>query len=214
MMFSSKTGEIVVQTDANGLSSITLYFGANSEIRPEDFEELNKGIKEYDYVYAATNLPLDSLYRLVEICNQNGVGILVDFPNQQKLVQLKRLANVDYIIPNRQEAELLLNTTINTIEDAYNAVMEIRKECLGNIVITLDKDGCVLLEKGSTSPVHYQTQEVEVVDATASGDIMRATLLSQYLKDGDLNSAVKKAVSFATESVKLKGVDHTIKSMD
>ncbi|MCK9368393.1 PfkB family carbohydrate kinase [Candidatus Dojkabacteria bacterium] len=213
-IFSSKTGQIVVQTNITGLSSITLYSGVNSEIHPDDFEKLEKSIKDYKFVYAATNLPLESLYKLAEICKRNEVGILVDFPNQQQQVQLDRLSDVDFIVPNRQEAELLLSIKITTIKEAFNALKEIRKKCFGNIIISLDKDGCVLLEKNSEVPVHFKALSAEVIDATASGDILRATFLSFYLIDSDLSGAIQKAVNFATESVKMKGVDYTIKNLD
>jgi ribokinase len=212
-MFSAKTGQIVVQTDDTGQCSITLYFGANHEIYPNDFEKLEETINDFDFVYAATNLPLESLYRLVEICNKNGVGMLVDFPNQQKLVQLDRLFTVDFIFPNRQESELLLDCKILTISDAIKALNGIKKYCGGNIIISLDKDGCVFLSKNSEVPVHVKTRIVDVIDATASGDILRAAFISSYLGNLDIERSLKYAVELATQSVKLKGVDYTLRNL-
>jgi len=212
--YSSKTGQIVVQTDSTGESAITLFFGANNEITPESFDTLAKRISHYDFVYAATNLPLESLYRLASICEHNEVQFLVDFPNQQKLVDLKRLSEVDFIAPNRQEAELLLDMKILSIDDAFAALVKLRKSCLGSIIITLDSEGAVLLEKDSPIPRHFPTSRVKVVDATASGDIFRAIFVSNYLKSRNINESIILSVKIATESVRLKGVDYTLSNLD
>ncbi len=70
-----KTGKIVVITNQSGKSAITLFSGANQTLSPQSISNLEAEIIKHDAVYAATNLPLDSLYSLAEICRENKIPL-------------------------------------------------------------------------------------------------------------------------------------------
>lgn len=74
------TGQLVVQTDKDGDSSVTLFFGANKAFTGEDLENFKVVVNEYDLVYAATNLPLNYLYQVVDTCNQCGRSYFLRCP--------------------------------------------------------------------------------------------------------------------------------------
>lgn len=203
----NKTGEVIVVTGKQGDSAIILYLGANEN------SNLNtvKNLAQFDFVYAATSMTLLNLYELIRRCNKEKVGIFLDFPNRQKEFDKKYLKTVDFVVPNRQEAGLLLNSKIITIADALEAASALKKFTDGNVIITLDSDGCVVLDKNLNGPIHIETRQIDVVDTTASGDIFRGIFLSEYLESKDLISSAKKAVKTATESCKVSGVDNSIK---
>lgn len=205
-----KTGKIVVITNKSGKSSITLFRGANQTLSQKAISNLEAEIIKHDAVYAATSLPLDSLYSLAEICRVNKIPLFVDVPNQHSSIDLSRLASVDFFAPNRQEAELLTIQKINTINDAKVAALLLRKSLKGTIILTLDKDGCVLLKAGEDDPQHLTTSSVDSVDETAAGDIFRAVFFHYVLQLKSIDDAVRKALDIATESTKIKGVDKTL----
>lgn len=205
-----KTGKIVVITNKSGKSSITLFRGANQTLSQKAISNLEAEIIKHDAVYAATCLPLDSLYSLAEICRVNKIPLFVDVPNQHSSLDLSQLASVDFFAPNRQEAELLTKQKINTIDDAKVAALLLRKSLKGTIILTLDKDGCVLLKAGEDDPQHLAASLVESVDETAAGDIFRAVFFHYVLQLKSIDDAVRKALDIATESTKIKGVDKTL----
>ncbi|MBN1619071.1 bifunctional hydroxymethylpyrimidine kinase/phosphomethylpyrimidine kinase [Candidatus Dojkabacteria bacterium] len=209
-----KTGHIVVITDKSGNSSVTLYQGVNTQLTPDNIFPHKTDLHQYDFVYTGTHLPLGTLYEIVERCNLEKVKVFIDFPNKQKEVDLTRLENADYIVPNRQEAELMLGIRIHDIEDAKKALNLLRERIDGTIIITLDKEGCITFEKGKTDPKYYETTLVNGGDATGSGDIFRAKLVSELAKGIELDIAIKNSLKLATESVKIVGVDETLKSLD
>jgi len=209
-----KTGQIAVTTDDLGRSSISIFFGANSTVSITEIEDLQVGIKKYQMVYAATHLPLDCLYKLVEITNKNNMPLFLDFPNQHKTVDLKKLVNVDFISPNREEAEMIFDEQIRTVEDAFRILYLFRKFCKGTIILTLDIDGCAVIEKGAKDPVYYKTTPIQSVDATGAGDIFKAVFVSEFLKSKNLETSIQKAQLIATRSVKIKGVNNTLESLD
>ncbi len=202
----AKTGEVVVMTDLSGDSAFTVFMGANL------YSDINviKNISQFNYIYTASSMDLKKLYKLISFALKSKVRIFLDFPNQQREFDRKYLKNIGFVVPNRHEAELLLGVRIKVINDALSAVKKLKKFTSGNAVITLDKDGAVFMGAESTEAKHIPTKKVNTVDTTASGDILRGVLLSEYLKSNNLEAAIRKAVEIATKSCEIKGVDNSI----
>lgn len=210
----TKTGQIVLTTDEKGRSSVSIYFGANSKVTTLEIEELGNSLKKYNMVYAATHLPLTVLYKLIEVCKSKNVPLFLDFPNQQKTVNLKKLQDVDFISPNRQGAEMIFSEKIRTVEDAFRILYLFRKFCKGTIIITLDIDGCAVLERGATDPIYLKTTPVQSTDSTGAGDIFKAVFVSEYLKTKNLELSLRHAQEVATKSVSYRGMDYTLENLD
>lgn len=155
-----------------------------------DFEEprpLNKDtverIKEYirsviDYVDAIAIedynkfifVENDIIKFIVE--NSKNTPIIVD---PAKLADYKRYSSTYIITPNRLEASIASNIDVRSIEDAIKAGKVISKRYnIKNVLLTLDKDGIVIVNK--TSAIHIPTTPREVFDNTGAGDVVLATL--------------------------------------
>lgn len=207
------TGEITVITETSGSSAMALFRGANDKVTIEDIEILDKDLAEFDLVYVTTHLAAPLLSALVALCRDK-TKVFIDFPNRQAEINLKHITTADFIAPNRQETELMLDTKIDSIKSAFEALQKIRKHFSGNILITLDADGCVLLQKDSGQPEHFATEAVTASDSAAAGDIFRAAFVSELLKSKKIAVAISKALRLATASVKIKGVNDTINNLD
>lgn len=205
----SSTAQVLVLTDKNGQSAIILHLAAINYLDESKLTD----ISQYDYLYMATSMKLTQLYKLMERAHKENVGVFLDFPNQQKDIDKEKLRTINFVVPNRQEAELILNTKITNIQEGLIAVTKLKSFTDGNVVITLDTDGCVAFGKDWKEPKHFRTEIVKAVDETGSGDIFRGVLLSEYLKTNDLESSIKKALSIATESVKYSGVNNSIEQI-
>lgn len=207
------TGQIVVTTNNSGDSSVVLYGGANNLFTENDIEKIIEISSKVDLIYCCTNLHLDLLYKLIRELKNLPTQIFIDLPNRLKELNPGQLSGSDYLAPNREEAESILSFKISDIDEAKNAALKLRQKASSNILITLDKDGCVFLEKNSPDPIHYPAKLVDQVDATGAGDIFRAVFVSTILKTNNIDKSIKLALDYATRSVELKGVDNTIKKL-
>ncbi len=210
----TKTGQISVITDERERSAVNIFFGANSKVTTQDIQDLEGSLSNYQMIYGATHLPVDCLYKLVEICRKKNVQLFLDFPNPQKTVELSKLKDVEYISPNREEAEALFNEQIRSVEDAFRVLTLFRKFCNGTIILTLDIDGCAVLEKGAKDPIYFQTTPVQAVDSVGAGDIFKAVFISEILNTKDLQKSIVHAQQIATRSVAIKGLDFTLNNLD
>jgi pseudouridine kinase len=85
------------------------------------------------------------------------------------------LEGVAAILPNREEAELLADMEIASIEDCRTACERIRTRGVENVVITLGEQGiCCQSNEGW---VHLPPLPVDVVDVTGAGDSFAAGFL-------------------------------------
>jgi sugar/nucleoside kinase (ribokinase family) len=200
------TAQVLVLTDNQGDSSIILHLAAINYFNQSSL----KNLSDFNYLYLATSMPLHQLYQLIERANNENVKIFLDFPNQQKEFDKEKLKAVNFVVPNRQEAELLLDTKITSIKEALEAVKKLKSYTNGLAIITLDNEGCVISSNEVELPKHYTTNKVDVVDTTGSGDIFRGVFLNEYIKTNNIDFSIKKALELATESVKYKGVNNSI----
>lgn len=211
---NQKTGQLYVTTNSQGESAISIYFGANAFRSESEIASLGSILKNYALTYSSTNLNLSSLYKLVEISQLNKVPLFLDFPTQHKSVNLLKLKDVDFISPNRQEAEMIFDTKIRSIDEALNAIKMFRKFCKGTIILTLDSDGCALLKKGENEPIYFKTNKVNTIDTTGAGDIFKGIFVSEYIKHSNLELAIMNAQTIASRSVQIAGIDNTLNNLD
>lgn len=202
----SPTAEVLVLTNKDGQSAIVLNLNAINFFDESKLQNLS----DYGYLYMATSMKLNQIYKMIERANKDNVKVFLDFPNQQKEFDKEKLKTVDFVVPNRQEAELLLDVKITNIDEALEAVTKLKSFTDGIAIITLDSDGCVFFDK---EPKHYPTETIIAVDATGSGDIFRGIFLSEYIKTNDVDQSIKKALQLSTESVKYQGVDKSIEEI-
>lgn len=205
----ASTAQVLVLTNKNGQSAIILHLNA---INYFDESKLTN-LSEYEYLYMATSMKLDQLYKMIERANQENIKVFLDFPNQQKEFDKEKLRTVDFVVPNRQEAELLLDLKITNVNEAFEAVKKLKGFTNGTSIITLDTDGCVVFAKDWTEPIHFPTEIVSAVDETGSGDIFRGVFLSELIKTNNVELSIQKALKLATESVKYQGVDKSIEQI-
>lgn len=105
------------------------------------------------------------------------------------------------ITPNRTEAEL---ATANGDEKSMARSL-LRKLQLQTVVLTLDKQGALLVEKGK-SPVVLPTEARAVYDVTGAGDMVLAMLAAAVANGADWRTAVTLANVAAGLEVQRFGV--------
>ena len=201
---NNSTGEVIVLTDNNGQSAITVYLGAGRHIKPE------KKLNQYDAFYLDTSIPLQTLYYILKNKPQNK-PCLLDLPNKHQQFDKKMLKYATFFIPNRFEAQLLLNSEIKSVKQAFGAAKKIQKFCPHNIIITLDEEGCIIVNQQTEQ--HIPACKTKVVDATGAGDIFRGTFFNQYLRNSNILESLELATKIAAYSVSIAGLDQSIKTI-
>jgi len=148
-----------------------------SEISPDIIEKLgkflSKGFAEYDIVlvsdYDKGLLCERILKPIFSMCQRAGKPVVLD---PARGVDFLKYRGAAYVTPNRAEAELASGVRISDERDARSAA-EILVEKLGlqGVVITLDRQGMVFLDRGGNF-FQFPTRPRYVYDVTGAGDMV------------------------------------------
>ena len=119
------------------------------------------------------------------------------------------LSCVDYLLVNEVEGAGMAgctdaNAILDTLHSRYPAL---------NIVLTLGGDGSVYQDQhGARFPCGIH--KVEAVDTTAAGDTFTGFFLSEILRHGDAEKALRTASVAAGIAVSRKGAEPSIPTME
>jgi ribokinase len=127
--------------------------------------------------------------RLIEGAKKKHLLISLDpaylFTKNLDLENNEILKHVDFFFPNREEAYLLTK-----IKDPLKAALKIREHGPRVVIVTLDKEGCLVVSKDTQQFIKIET-DVEVVDSTGAGDAFCGGFLTGVLNGLRLDQACK-----------------------
>ncbi|MBX3407457.1 MAG: bifunctional heptose 7-phosphate kinase/heptose 1-phosphate adenyltransferase [Phycisphaeraceae bacterium] len=144
--------------------------------------------------------------RVIEVSRRAGVPVLVD---PAAIEDYSRYAGASTITPNRTESMLACGTDLpdGAGPEAFGPLAARLVESLGleAVVVTLDRHGALLLERGG-APLHIPTAAREVYDVTGAGDMVLAALAGARANRLDWPDAVRLANAAAGLEVEVFGV--------
>lgn len=157
-------------------------------------EDYNKGV-----------LLGDTCQSLVALANKAAIPVLVD---PAAVSDYRRYKGATTITPNRTEASLA--TGINASTGDHETLTRMGRKLmrdlsLQTVVLTLDKQGAFLLQRGKR-PIHVPTTARQVYDVTGAGDMVLAMLAAAIANDADWTQAVRLANVAAGLEVEKFGV--------
>ena len=197
--------------------------GIGPKITKNDIEELFKKLDEViieDIVILSGSIPKNinkDIYK--EICkklSEKGITFVVD-STQELLMSI--LQYTPFLIkPNKEELEETLNCKISTNDEIINAAKELKKRGAQNVLVSLGKDGAILLTKDDKVLVS-KAPKGKIVNTIGSGDSMVAGFLAGYCKTKDYEYALKVGVAagsasaFSTELASKNEVELILKQL-
>jgi D-beta-D-heptose 7-phosphate kinase/D-beta-D-heptose 1-phosphate adenosyltransferase len=144
--------------------------------------------------------------QVIGLARQHGKPVFVD---PAKLSDYSRYRGATTITPNRTEAEFATGMSTHVAADAvHNAAVanqllgQLQLECC---VLTLDKHGALLVERGGTA-VSVPTLARQVYDVTGAGDEFLAGLAAARANGASWKDAVRFANAAAGLEVEVFGV--------
>lgn len=127
-------------------------------------------ISDYDKGVCTPTL----LQRLISTCRQRAIRILVDPIRGGDYV--KRYCGCNAMTPNRIEASLASGIEVTSIVSAYEAADKLMRSLAMDVgIVTLDRDGMVLVEKDGAQR-QFPVRPRAVYDITGAGDMVLAVM--------------------------------------
>jgi ribokinase len=205
------TGAAFITVDRTGQNSIVLSPGANALVTPEMIEESRDVIAGADMLLVQMEIPMNTVERAVEIARKSDVRVVV---NPAPAVEIRKgspLWKSDVFVVNEHEAEFYTGQAVTTRQDASAAGRALRELGPENVIVTLGESGSVAVT-GDTGEDVYEVEalKVEAMDTTAAGDTYIGGFCVQWLRTGDIASAMRFGSAAAALSVQRFGAQSSI----
>lgn len=211
----SSTGLAFIHIDEQGENSITVVSGANYQVGSSALKSLEQILTKNDILVMQLEIPLEVVLQAIEIAHQKGALILIDPAPGQSAIP-PELLQVDIITPNRGEAAMILNTTIDTREQATAAAHQFNQMGARIGIVKLGAAGVVwTTAKESNFQAAYK---VQTIDSTGAGDAFAGALAAlvaaerqkgQEIQQIDLVQAMRQASIFAALSTTRSGAQRS-----
>jgi len=161
------SGVAPIFVEPNGQNRIIVVKGANDALKPADVEAAGETLKSADCIVLQFEIPLETVYHTVEFARKNQIRCIVN-PAPAQPVDMARLRDLDYFVPNESEAETISGAPVRNVDDARKCADKFLASGLRRVIITLGANGSLL----ATHEGHHHVAPFAVnsVDSTGAGD--------------------------------------------
>lgn len=180
----SATGTAIIVVDSSGQNSIVLSPGANGKVTPQDVESA----PDAKILLLQFEIPIETVLHAAKKYKSKGTKVILN-PAPAKEIPAELLSHIDILIPNESELSLLSKKEVTDIKSAEVAAKELLKHGIQTIIVTLGKNGALIVTNKQVT--HVKSYQVDVVDTTAAGDSFIGGFASALLKNKSLEESVR-----------------------
>ena len=201
------TGHAIIQVDRNGGNCIIILAGANGEITQADADKALADFSAGDLIVLQNEI--SCVPYILRSAHEKGMVVAFNPSPFDAKVDACDLSCVDYLLVNEVEGAGMAGCTdadaiLDTLHSRYPAL---------NIVLTLGGDGSMYQDKHGAR-YHCGIHKVQAVDTTAAGDTFTGFFLSEILRHGDADKALRTAAVASGIAVSRKGAEPSIPRID
>ena len=167
-------GTALILIGERGRNYIAVAAGANGQLTPERLAALNIPWGDFQYVLFQYEIPVESLYYLLDACDGLPVQTVFNLAPAQAF-DLAYLAKVDLLVTNETETAFVTGEALDLARPEA-ALPALRSRGIERGVITLGEAGCLVFAPEGHE--RLPAFPVEAVDTTAAGDTFCGYLVS------------------------------------
>ena len=203
-----RTGNAIIQNDAEGDNCIILYGGANRQITKRQVDETLAGFSAGDFLVLQNEI--NELAYIVQRAHEKGMKIVLNpSPMDEKVLEVN-LELIDWFVLNEIEAGQLTGST-NLKSDKLVSLLR-DKFPQAKIVLTLGILGSCYAD--AERVVTQGIYPVKTVDTTAAGDTFTGYFLAGVVQGRSIEESLNLAARASAIAVSRLGAAHSIPTME
>jgi ribokinase len=188
------SGVAPIFVEPNGQNRILVVKGANDALKAADVDAAAETLKAADCIVLQFEIPLETVYYTVAFARKHGIRCILN-PAPAQPVDMRPLSDLDYFIPNENEAESITGIAVRNVEDAKNCADKLVGGGIRRVIITLGANGSLLAGRGISE--HMLPFGVKSIDSTGAGDAFIGSF-AVFLAEGiPEREAVRRANLYA-----------------
>ena len=208
------SGIAVITVGAGGQNTIVVIPGANAAVTPAFIEANRDVIKTAGIVLAQLEIPIESVLRLAQICQQEDVPLMLD-PAPARELPAELLSLCSWITPNETEAQFYAGEIANDAHSKSSSAVAaaLLKTGTRGVVLKLGEHGAYIEQSGG-SIFQIPSFKVAAVDSTAAGDTFNGAFAAALSAGRDVEWSGRFASAAAAISVTRMGAQASMPKAD
>lgn len=206
---SSGVAPIIV--DPTGANAILIIKGANADLSPADVDEAGEALKSCDLILLQLEVPLETVYAAIAFGKRHGVETLLNPAPATKALDLARIVDLDFFVPNETELAILAGMPVDSEADIVAAARSLIDKGLKTIIVTMGARGALLATPSSVERI--EPVLTKPVDTTGAGDAFVGAF-ARYSVGAKLEDALRMAGRYAADSVTRRGTQKAYSSLE
>jgi ribokinase len=207
--WSSGVAPIIV--DASGANAILIIKGANADLSPADVDEAAGALKSCDLILLQLEVPLETVYEAIAFGKRHAIKTLLNPAPATTALDLARIIDVDFFVPNETELAILARAPVDTEGDIVAAAQGLLERGLKTIIVTMGARGALLATRSSIKRI--EPVRVEAADTTGAGDAFVGAF-ARYSVTMGLEEALGMASRYAADSVTRRGTQKAFATLE
>jgi ribokinase len=191
------SGVAPIFVDSAGQNRILVVKGANDALLPADVDAAEDLLRTADCIVMQLEIPLETVYYTLRWGCEHGIRTILNPAPGQRL-ELERLSDADYVVPNETEAEALSGLTVTNLHQARACAVHLLRNGLRRVIVTMGANGALLASDESLE--HIQPYRVEAVDTTGAGDAFIGSFAYFLARGHGETEAIERANVYAALS--------------
>ena len=198
------TGSALIYINKNKKNHISVSPEANLIFGDNELNIFKKISKKISVLLLQQEIPLHANIELLKISNESGIKTIYDPGPPNKYRNYDYFKFVDFLTPNKHEAEFILGRKINGNE--LKAATELKNYGAKHVIITLGSEGLVY---SGDFVKFFKPIKTNSIDPVGSGDCFNGALASMINKGENILNSINFAQKAASLSTKKKGASQS-----
>lgn len=180
--------------------------GANALLSTDDIDRNYDLLSECDAVLMQFEIPLETVMYVAKKAKELGKYVIIN-PAPVQNIPTELLKSTDLLILNEHEAGFLVGPDV-TDKNVETAAVQLLKSGVGEVLITLGRDGSFYLSQDGSCKV--PALKVKTVDTTAAGDTYTAGYIIGKSNTRNTENAMRFASAAAAIAVTRLGASVSV----
>ncbi len=162
------SGVALIVVDDSSQNAIVIVAGSNGELTPASLQAFDAVLQAAEVIVCQLEVPMATVGHALKRGRELGKTVILNPAPASAPLPPEWYASIDYLIPNESEATALSGVTVDSLDSARVAALQLVQAGAGKVIITLGAQGA-LFSDGHVFE-HLVAPKVKAVDTTAAGD--------------------------------------------
>ena len=168
------SGIAVIFIDAQGENYVNAVYGANGCCDEQQVADAREALKDAAVLLVQQEIPLDITLKAMTDARESGVTVILDPAPMRSPLPDGFLRACDFLTPNAHEAAELCGFSVDSVDAARRAALQIRRTGPATVIVTLGQAGA-WVEGDSVSEL-VPASSVPVIATVGAGDAFNGGL--------------------------------------